>query len=109
METLCDTSATVQSDPADIRRRVVELLAEAAERTGDARYRIAGGVVCGGRAGRRACDDSQSLAVMQVMLENGQADTVEKAARFAARGLPGEHSECSAVKRLASKYRRVTS
>jgi len=107
MEKLCDTSATVQSDPADMQRQVVELLRDAADATGDSRYRTALGVVCGGSPGRPACDDTASLAAMAVMLDARQVDSVGKAARFVARGLPAEHSKQAAAKRLAFKFRQT--
>jgi len=104
---LDDTRTIALNDPADMQRRVVELLRESADATGDPRYRVALGVVCGGRPGRRRCEDNDSIVAMQIMLQSGHADSVEQAARFVARGLPGERSEHAAIKRLASKYRQV--
>jgi hypothetical protein len=106
---LNDTPAIAQSDPSDMQRRVVELLRSAAEQTGDARYRVALGVVCGGRQGRPARDDRSAVAAVSVMLASGQAESVERAARWVARALPGERSEASAATRIARKYRRTAS
>ena len=81
------------------------ILTSIGARTGDKRYIVAAAFLRGRRNGRPKADDTAALQRMRVMLADGTAATIESAARFVARALPGERSSEAATKRLAKKYR----
>lgn len=92
--------------PADERALVATLLDRLATLHGDSRYSRAAGAIRGKHAGRRAHSDDAALQHMRGLLEAGTAATVEQAARFVARTMPGQHSAVATTARLATKYRR---
>ena len=79
--------------PDEIRERVSEALRDAFAATADFRYWMAAGIVNGRRAGRRVIDDSAALAAMGELIASARAHTIQQAARFAARAMPGGQSE----------------
>jgi hypothetical protein len=60
-----------------------------------------------GHVGRQTINDDAALAEMARVLDAGEAETVEGAARYAAASLPGCHSLNATTKRLARKYRKL--
>ena len=104
---MADVTCLTDADAGAIHTAVVAALETAAQCTSDIRYRVALGVMRGGYVGRKPCDDTESLAHMRALLQSGDANSVEQAARFVARSLQRRHSVTATAKRLARKYRRT--
>lgn len=92
---------TALSDPAAAAR----LLDAAAERTGDARFRQAAGMLRGRPGGRPLKADDGALTRMAALLEEGAAGTPGQAARLLARTMQGEKSSGAVAARLVRKFR----
>jgi hypothetical protein len=91
--------------PAALEQAAValDLLAQA---SGDERFARAAGVVRGRHGGRPRINDSAALAQMAALLRDRAAQSVDAAAAYVARSMPGQHSPESTAQRLARKYRR---
>jgi hypothetical protein len=90
--------------------RLAEVVAAVAAFTGDIRATRAAGYLrseSGSRGGRPESDDNAALQSMNALIETGEVQSVEMAAKIVARLTPRrQHSVESTVARLARKYRR---
>jgi hypothetical protein len=86
----------------EVSARVLRTIAK---RTHDERFARAAGAVIGKHGGRPARDDSAALRRMGALLDAGTARTIEQAASYVARTLPGEQSSAAATARLMRKHR----
>jgi hypothetical protein len=90
----------------DIRTALAALCRSLAERSGDARFSVAAGILAGGRPGPRPVDDAAPLALVRSLLKSGLARSTHSACNRAVTLYAAPGAEDAMARRLRRKSGR---